>query len=204
MKTAAKEKSINFAKESAMEWGKYKASVAAAMNLFKFDNDIPNILINSLKKNQKIFIGGNGGSAAIALHYVCDLSKSANRDWENNNNRFRAICLSSNTGYMTAIANDTDYSRVFKEQLINLASPDDILILISSSGNSPNILEAARYAKENGLVVIGITGFNGGKLKEIADYNAHVELDSYEVCEDVHSIFGHFLVIYLREHSKNY
>ena len=186
-----------------MEWNEYKGKIANALNLFRFDEDILDILNDSIKKKQKIFIGGNGGSAAIALHYVCDFSKSANKDWENNADRFMAICLSSNISYMTAITNDTDYSRVFKEQLINLASPNDILILISSSGNSPNIVEAAKYAKENGLVVIGITGFNGGKLKELADYNAHIEFNSYEVCEDIHGIFGHFLVSYLREHSKN-
>ena len=186
-----------------MEWNEYKGKIVNALDLFRFDKEILDILNGSIKKNQNIFIGGNGGSAAIALHYVCDFSKSANKGWENNANRFMAICLSSNISYMTAIANDTDYSRVFKEQLINLASPNDILMLISSSGNSPNIVEAAKYAKENGLVVIGITGFNGGKLKEIADYNAHIAFDGYEVCEDVHSIFGHFLVIYLREHSKN-
>lgn len=185
-----------------MEWSNYKDKVMNAMNLFSFDEEILNVLKESIKKNQKIFVAGNGGSAAIALHYVCDFSKGANADWDNNANRIKAICLSSNISYMTAIANDTDYSKVFKEQLINLASPNDILVLISSSGNSPNIIEAAKYAKQHGLITIGITGFNGGELKKLADYNAHIEFNSYEVCEDIHSIFGHFLVIYLREHSK--
>lgn len=186
-----------------MGWNNYKDKVINALNLFRFDENILRILEDSIKKNQKIFVAGNGGSAAIALHYVCDLSKGANKDWETNNNRFRAISLCSNIGYMTAIANDTKYSLVFKEQLVNLASPNDILILISASGNSQNIIEAAYYAKKQGLVVIGITGFNGGRLKEIADYSAHIGLDSYEVCEDVHSIFGHFLAVYLREHSED-
>lgn len=186
-----------------MKWINYKDKVIGALNSFRFDQNILSILEDSIKKDQNIFVAGNGGSAAIALHYVCDLSKGANKDWKNSSNRFKAICLCSNIGYMTAIANDTDYSLVFKEQLVNLASPNDILILISSSGNSPNIIEAANYAKEHGLVVIGITGFSGGKLKEIADYSAHIGFDAYEVCEDVHSVFGHFLVTYLREHSKN-
>ncbi|MBS3113792.1 SIS domain-containing protein [Candidatus Woesearchaeota archaeon] len=186
-----------------MKWSNYKDKVIGALNLFRFDEDILRILEDSIEKNQKIFVAGNGGSAAIALHYVCDFSKGANKDWSNNPNRMKAICLTSNIGYMTAIANDNYYSLIFKEQLVNLASPNDILILISSSGNSPNIIEAANYAKEHGLVVIGITGFSGGKLKEVADYSAHIEFDGYEVCEDVHSVFGHFLVTYLREHSKN-
>ena len=181
-----------------MEWNEYKESVISALNMFKFDEEILNVLKNSVKNNQKIFVAGNGGSAAIALHYVCDLSKGANKDWETNTERFKAICLSENIGYATAIANDTSYERVFKEQLVNLAEPNDILVLISSSGNSPNVIKAAEYGKERGLIVIGITGFSGGKLKEIADYSAHIEFEGYEVCEDVHSVFGHFLAAYLR------
>ena len=182
-----------------MKWSNYKDNVVNALNSFKFDEKILKILEDSIKKNQKVFVAGNGGSAAIALHYTCDFSKGANENWENNTNRIKAICLTSNISYITAIANDTNYDRIFKEQLINLASPNDILILISSSGNSPNIVEAANYAKGHGLVVVGITGFSGGKLKEIADYSAHIEFNSYEICEGVHSIFGHFLATYLRE-----
>jgi len=180
-----------------MEWNQYKIKIRDALDRFKFDEEILAVLKNSVLNDQKIFIAGNGGSAAISLHYACDLSKGANKEWEKNKRRFQAICLSTNISYLTAIANDTDYSRVFKEQLINLAKPNDILILISSSGNSPNIIEAAKYAKDNGLIVIGITGFSGGKLKELADYNAHVQIDSYEVSEDIHHIFGHFLTLYL-------
>ena len=95
--------------------------------------------------------------------------------------------------------NDTDYSEIFKQQLINLAEKNDILILISSSGNSPNIVSAAKWAKEHGLLVIGITGFEGGKLKELCDYSAHINSTSYEIAEDIHAIFGHFLAKYLRE-----
>lgn len=182
-----------------MEWNEYKSKIKEALDLFEFDEEILGVLRDSIKKNQKIFVAGNGGSAAIALHYVCDLSKGANRDWKSNPDRFKAICLSENISYMTAISNDTDYSQIFKEQLINLASPKDILILISSSGNSPNIIKAAKYAKEHDLIVVGITGFNGGKLKETADYNAHIKADDYEVCEDIHTVFGHFLTFYLRE-----
>ena len=182
-----------------MKWGEYKNKVKCALDLFKFDDEIIKILRESVNNNQKIFVAGNGGSAAIALHYVCDLSKNANPDWKINKNRIKAICLSSNIGYMTAIANDNSYDEIFSQQLINLASKKDILILISSSGNSPNIVKAAELGKEIGMIVVGITGFKGGKLKNICDYSAHLECDSYEVSEDVHSIFGHFLVCYLKE-----
>lgn len=182
-----------------MEWNDYKSKINQALDIFEFDEKILEVLKNSVNNNQKIFIAGNGGSAAISLHFACDFSKGAVKDWDKNFNRFKAICLTNNTGYITAIANDTDYSEIFKQQLINLASKNDILILISSSGNSPNVVKAAEYAKEAGIIVIGFTGFDGGKLKEICDHSAHINFDSYEVCEDIHSIFGHFLACYLRE-----
>jgi D-sedoheptulose 7-phosphate isomerase len=182
-----------------MNWDDYKGNLIDALHSFKFDKEIVDVLKNSVKSGQKIFVAGNGGSAAIAMHYVCDLSKGANKDWSNNPDRYKAICLSNNVGYMTAVSNDESYEEVFKQQLINLASKGDILMLISSSGNSPNIVKAAEFAKENGLTVIGVSGFQGGKLKELSDYSAHINLNSYELCEDIHSVFGHFLASYLRE-----
>lgn len=182
-----------------MKWEQYKEKIKQALDVFEFDNEVLNILKNSVKNNQKIFVAGNGGSAALANHYACDFSKGANTNWFENFNRYKAICLSSNISYMTAISNDEHYEDVFKHQLINLASPSDILILISGSGNSPNIVKAAEYAKEKGLIVIGVSGFTGGKLKEIAHHSAHLNIPSYEICEDVHGIFGHFLACYLRE-----
>ena len=182
-----------------MEWEEYKVKIKQALDIFEFDEELLRVLKGSINNNQKIFVGGNGGSAALANHYVCDLSKGANKDWSQNFNRFKAVCLSSNISYLTAISNDEHYEDIFKHQLINLASLNDILILISSSGNSPNVIKAAEYAKENGLIVIGITGFEGGRLKEIADYSAHLNMNSYELSEDLHSIFGHFLAVHLRE-----
>ncbi len=179
-------------------WEKYKSQIKAALDMFEFDDKIIKLLKDSIKKNQKIFVAGNGGSAALAMHYVCDLSKGANQNWDENFERYKAICLSSNLGYMTAISNDAYYEDVFRQQLINLANPEDILIVISSSGNSPNIIKALEYAKERNMTTIGISGFDGGKLKEMADYSAHANIDSYEVCEDIHSIFGHFLTVALK------
>jgi D-sedoheptulose 7-phosphate isomerase len=184
-----------------MLWEEYKDHVKNALELFEFDDGILHVLKNSIPNGQKIFVAGNGGSAAIASHYVCDLSKGATNDWSKNFKRYKAICLSSNIGYMTAISNDSNYDDVFKQQLINLADKNDILILISSSGNSPNVVEAAKWAKDNGLITIGVSGFSGGKLKEICDYSAHINNPKYEVCEDIHHIFGHFLASYLRESS---
>lgn len=184
-----------------MEWEDYKARIKEAVDSFEFDKEILTILKDSIKNKQKIFVAGNGGSAATAQHYVCDLSKGANQNWAENFKRYQAICLSDNISYLTAISNDMYYEEVFKQQLINLASKKDILVLISASGNSPSIIKVAKYAKNLEMIVIGITGFKGGKLKKLADYSAHISADSYEISEDIHSIFGHFITNYLREHD---
>jgi len=185
-------------------WYQYKSKINKALEEFIFDEKIINTLETAKENNNIIFVAGNGGSADIANHYVCDFSKGANENWKNNKNRFRVICLSSNIGYLSAIANDESYEEVFKEQLVNLASPQDIIILISSSGNSQNIIKAAEYAKSIGMKVIGITGLKGGKLRKISDYSAHIETDLYEISEDIASIFGHFLAWYFRERNLDF
>ncbi len=182
-----------------MEWEEYQQHIKNALDSFTFDKEILTLLKQSGEKGRSIFIGGNGGSAAIAAHYACDLSKGATQNWSTNFKRFKVHSLVGNIGYLTAIANDEHYEQVFTQQLINLAQAEDILILISGSGNSPNIVHAARWAKENGLIVIGLTGFKGGKLKELANYGGHISSDRYEVCEDIHHIFGQFLATHLRE-----
>ncbi len=171
-----------------MEWEQYRRNIEKVMESFKFQKEIVDILKKAKEKKQKVFVAGNGGSAAIAMHYVCDFLK----------NGLNSICLSENIAYLTAMSNDGDYSSVFKKQLENVASENDILILISSSGNSKNIVSAIEYAKKRGMVTIGISGFDGGKLKELADYSAHANCNSYEIAEGVHSIFGHFLAEMLR------
>lgn len=186
-----------------MEWEEYKSEIKKALDIFEFNSEILSVLKNSINNNQKIFVAGNGGSATLANHYALDFSKGANQNWAENFKRYKAICLASNIGYMTAISNDEHYHHVFKHQLINLAKPKDILILISGSGNSPNIIHAAEYGKEIGMIVIGISGFNGGKLKEICDYSAHLNLKSYEICEDIHGVFGHFLAIFLKNEKNS-
>ncbi|MCB9358484.1 SIS domain-containing protein [Candidatus Woesearchaeota archaeon] len=182
-----------------MEWEKYKNLIKENLDRFEFDDSIVKVLKNSIDNEQTIFVAGNGGSAAISQHYVCDFSKGANKNWLENFKRYKAICLSSNLGYITAISNDEHYDEVFKQQLVNLAKPKDILVLISSSGNSPNIVKALEYGKKIGMITIGICGKKGGKLKEMADHVAYLDYEGYEVCEDVHHIFGHFLTIALRE-----
>ena len=183
-----------------MNWNKYKNIIIELLNTTEINQEILNILSFSKKKNQKIFIAGNGGSGATASHYACDLSLGASKpNYLRNNNRFNVIPLSTNMPLILAIANDYGYDEIFKQQLINLAVKNDILIAISGSGNSKNILKAVNYANENGIITIGICGFDGGELKEISDYSIHIKSNLMEACEDIHSIIGHYIALWLRE-----
>ncbi len=150
------------------------------------------------KNNRQVFIMGNGGSAATANHFVCDFGKNAVQDPAKR--RFRILSLSDNVEKITAFANDVAYEEVFTQQLINLLQPDDLVVAISASGNSPNIVHACRYAQERGNEVVGLSGFEGGQLKELADVSLNAPLDSYEQVEDMHLILLHMVVCYMKDH----
>ncbi len=140
---------------------------------------------------KQIFIAGNGGSAATANHFSCDFSKNAVSD---ESIKPKLITLSSNIEYITAIANDMSYEGIFAEQLKNLMHDGDLLILISASGNSPNIIKAAEYAKSRKGRIIGFTGFSGGKLEGLSDICVNIAVDSYEKVEDMHLVLTHIIV----------
>ena len=152
---------------------------------------------------RQIFVIGNGGSAATASHMMNDLCKGTlghkgDAPWK----RFRVIALTDNVSLMTAWANDTDYNHIFSEPLKSLAQHGDLLIAISASGNSPNIIAAVEAAKQMGVQVIGLTGFGGGKLAKMADVSFDVPSDGYGPVEDVHMILDHILTGYLYEKLK--
>jgi D-sedoheptulose 7-phosphate isomerase len=152
---------------------------------------------------QQIFVIGNGGSAATASHMMNDLCKGTlghkgDAPWP----RLRVIALTDNVSLMTAWANDTDYNHVFSEPLKNLAQRGDLLVAISASGNSPNILAAVEAAKQIGVKVIGLTGFGGGKLAKLAEICFVVPSDGYGPVEDVHMILDHIITGYLYEKLK--
>jgi D-sedoheptulose 7-phosphate isomerase len=151
------------------------------------------------KNKKRIFVFGNGGSAATANHFVCDLGKNAIKGDEN---RFQIISLSDNVSSITAYGNDAGYESVFVEQLKNLIQPGDTIVCISASGNSPNIIKAVEYAKKKNAVIISLTGFNGGKLKEISDFNVNVPDNSYEKIEDIHLIITHIIVYWFKMNSN--
>jgi D-sedoheptulose 7-phosphate isomerase len=140
-----------------------------------------------------VYILGNGGSGANSSHFCEDLGKgTALRD--DNAKRLKVLSLTDNTAYILAWANDASFERVFVEQLRNLAEPGDLVIAISGSGNSPNVLRAVEWANDHGLETFGITGFGGGKLREIAHKNFHVACQDMGVVETMHSVAFHYAV----------
>ncbi len=156
---------------------------------------IKDILLKAYKNGRHIFIMGNGGSAATSSHFACDLAMG---DFHNRE-RFKVIALTDNVSLLTAWANDTGYANVFVEQLRNFLKKDDVVVAISASGNSENVLRAVAYANSKAAITIGLTGFEGGRLKEIAKVCLIVPSSSMEQIEDVHLILGHLLSCYLRE-----
>jgi len=155
------------------------------------------------RANKQIFIVGNGGSASTASHMVCDFQKFIlGYKGDRKIPRMKALSLSDNTEVLTAWANDVGYEVVFSEQLKNLAEEGDLLIALSASGNSPNIIRTVDVAKLKGIKVIGLTGFAGGKLKELADVPIHVESNDYGIVENVHLMFGHMAARYLVDQNK--
>jgi D-sedoheptulose 7-phosphate isomerase len=140
-----------------------------------------------------VFICGNGGSGANASHLCEDLAKCTLRDFESQK-RLKVLSLTDNTAWIMAVANDINYDRIFVEQLKNLASPGDLLLAISGSGNSPNILKAVEWANDRGMTTVGFTGFGGGKLKSLARHNFHVGIDDMGIVESVHQVVFHWLI----------
>ncbi len=147
-----------------------------------------------------VFLCGNGGSGSNASHFCEDLGKGTLRrvDFENDSKkRLRILSLTDNTPYILAWGNDEGFDRIFVEQLKNLASPGDLLIAISGSGNSPNVLRAVDWANRNGINTFGCTGFSGGKLRTLAQHNLHVPLDDMGIVETVHLAAFHWVVDHL-------
>jgi D-sedoheptulose 7-phosphate isomerase len=140
-----------------------------------------------------VFICGNGGSGANASHLSEDLAKCTLRDFEHQK-RLKVLSLTDNTAAIMAWGNDEGYDRIFVEQLKNLASPGDVLLAISGSGNSPNILKAVEWADRHDLITVGITGFGGGKLRSMARHSLHVDVDDMGLVESLHQVVFHWII----------
>jgi len=144
-------------------------------------------------KENTVFIIGNGGSGANASHLCEDLGKGTLHDFEKQR-RLKVMSLTDNTPYILAWGNDTAYDRIFVEQLKNFVEKDALLIAISGSGNSPNVIKAIEYANASGMKTLGVTGYDGGKLKKLAHHNVHVPSWNMGMVESVHSALFHYLL----------
>ncbi len=154
------------------------------------------LLLEARQRGRHIFVCGNGGSAATASHFVNDLNKGTNVTGQR---RFRAIGLVDNTPLLMAWSNDRAYEHALAEQLLNFVEPGDVLVAISGSGNSPNVLRAVEAARQHGATTVGVTGFDGGQLRSLADVSLHVDSRSMEQVEDAHMVLCHTLTVTLRQ-----
>ena len=148
------------------------------------------LIFNAWRDNRHVYVFGNGGSAYTSSHFVTDLVKTASVEGKK---RLHAISLLDNVGLTTALANDISYEESFRFPLASYAKTGDLAIGISCSGNSPNLLRACEWAKENGLTVIALTGFTGGKVKNLADLHINIPSENYGVIEDLHLSIAHII-----------
>lgn len=162
------------------------------------------VIFEAYKKNKQVFILGNGGSASTASHFACDLSKGTlDNVYDDREKRFRAISLTDNVAIATAFSNDLSFEDIFCQQLRNLINKGDVVIGISGSGNSLNVIKAIRYAKKCGAKTIGFLGFKtGGKLRKLVDYEITVQDNHYGRIEDVHLVLAHLISSSLAELKK--
>jgi len=140
-----------------------------------------------------VFTMGNGGSGSTASHIVCDLNKGASYD-ARREPRFKLVCLNDNVATTLAYGNDVGYDAIFIEPLKNFMTEGDLIVGISGSGNSANVLRAFEWANDNGGVTLGMTGYNGGKLGQIAQHHLNIPIDDMQIAEDLHLVMGHILL----------
>ena len=162
------------------------------------------MICNAIKMRKNIYTIGNGASAAIAQHWACDYTKGCSNVSAHSFFKVKVHSLAANIPLMTAISNDISYDEVYSYQIERLGVPGDVLITISSSGNSPNVVKAIEAAIKEKMHVITLTGFDGGRSKELADeyfhgVNVHVDCPEYEAAEDCHQAIMHMIAKYIRK-----
>ena len=150
-------------------------------------------------KGGTLWVAGNGGSAAIGDHTVCDVTKGTHTEGQPT---IKSISLSSNTAMLTALGNDLDYEQVFSQQLKYYLGKNDALLLVSSSGNSPNVVRACEYANSRGVPTIAFVGFKGGKLRDIAKHCVWIPIENYGMAEDAHQSLMHVTTQYIMAYAN--
>jgi D-sedoheptulose 7-phosphate isomerase len=155
-------------------------------------------LVRAYEEGKSVFLFGNGGSAALASHFACDLGKGTVIG-SNGHRRFRVMALTDNVPLMTAWANDSCYDRIFAEQLRNFVASGDVAFAISASGNSPNVLQALSTAKDARAITVGLTGFDGGKMKNLCDVCVILPSDNMQIIEDFQLSVTHAMFSVIRQ-----
>jgi D-sedoheptulose 7-phosphate isomerase len=165
-------------------------STAKLLDHGEFDNGI-NLIDQALKNGKPVITFGNGGSGSTASHYICDWNKGISYGKEK---RIKAICLNDNLPMLMAYANDVSYESIFVEPLKNYIEKGALVIGLSGSGNSKNVLNAIEFANENGATTLGLSGYDGGKLKKMAKHSIWVKINDMQITEDLHLSFGHMVM----------
>ncbi|MDP9341759.1 MAG: SIS domain-containing protein [Actinomycetota bacterium] len=155
-------------------------------------------LQHAYEDGSQVFVMGNGGSAATASHMAVDLGKTVLPIQSNGTRRFRVTSLTDNVPWITAVANDLGYEQVFAEQLRNHVAPGDVVIAITGSGNSPNVVEGVRVASDHGATTVALLGFDGGVVKDMVDLHVLVRSDHYGFIEDVHAMLSHLVTAFFK------
>lgn len=171
----------------------------SSLDSAEIDNFL-DVLMNVYNNGSTIFIFGNGGSAATASHFATDLNKGISYGLEK---RFRVMALTDNFSTVSAYSNDTSYDDVFVEQMKNFIKPGDLVIGISGSGNSKNVIKAIEYANLLGNTTVGITGYDGGKLRKLAGHSVNANINDMQISEDIHMILGHLTMKVLNGIIRN-
>lgn len=184
---------MNDYKKQIEEYLQQEIEIIQALDVNSIE-DVMNQLEKTRLAGGSIYICGNGGSAATASHFVCDFNKGVSDKCDV---KYNFVCLSDNVPIMMAIANDINYEAVFEYQLRDKITRNDLFIGISGSGNSENVLRAAKYAKARGTTVVAVTGFDGGELRELGDISLHVPINNMQITEDIHMIFDHVMMYVL-------
>lgn len=181
----------------AQEYFEMYKEVVAQLPYSAVDEIIEELLLR-YEQGRAVFLFGNGGSAALASHIACDLGKGTVVNGDSQT-RFRVVALTDNIPLMTAWANDSSYDRIFAEQLQNLVYRGDVAFAISGSGNSPNVLAGLQVARAVGAVTIGLTGFQGGKMKALCDHCVVVPSNNMQIIEDFHLSVAHAMFSVIRD-----
>jgi D-sedoheptulose 7-phosphate isomerase len=166
------------------------AKLAAQLDMDGFQKGV-DMVVAAFHAGKKIVTCGNGGSASTASHYITDWNKMTNLA---TGRKFRGLCLCDNVGLITAYGNDLSYADVFSGQIDALMDEGDLLVAVSGSGNSPNVLKAIEAARRSGGTVLGVVGYDGGKMMSMCDHSVWVNSFDMQMCEDIHLMFGHMVM----------